>query len=354
MLINSRDRNTKVLLHLLTWALIILILFIYPPSKQKQSILPHEFLIKQIVHILLMFAAYYLNAYVLVPRLLFNNKFAWYACALVLLLLFSSFSLNILDSYLGLSAQLAIVLGKKNWTNPYIDSFGLLTTLFVIGISTSIAIISKWNKERLDASNQEGEKVRTELSFLRAQIQPHFFFNTLNTIYALTYTDVEASRKVLNKLSRMMRYLLYETHQIKVPLEKEIAFVRDYVGIMLLRVNENTHIDFLLPDDTKDMQIAPMLFLPYVENAFKHGMNDRIQVTIKIHINLVQDKIELTTENKINTNRSEITDNNNLKGIGMANTLRRLDLLYANVYSLTTNIDDLQNSYTLNLSLKLT
>src|SRR5690606_41040104 len=111
-------------------------------------------------------------------------------------------------------------------------------------------------------------KIGSELSFLKAQINPHFFFNTLNNIYALTYVDVETSRSALHKLSRMMRYLLYDTQAGITPLSQELSFVKDYIELMKLRLNETTKVVFKEPDLKENIQIPPMLFLPYIENAF--------------------------------------------------------------------------------------
>ncbi len=202
-------------------------------------------------------------------------------------------------------------------------------------------------------SDYESEKVKSELSFLKAQIHPHFFFNTLNSIYALTYTDVAASRKVLNKLSRMMRYLLYETQQIKVPLEKELAFIRDYVGIMKMRVNTNTIITDTITENHSNLFIAPMLLLPYVENAFKHGIDDIKNVSIVISIDVIDNELELSTTNNIIGNVGGIYGDSKRTGIGMANTLRRLDLLYTDKYNLATDINPVNNEYNLRLKLKL-
>lgn len=301
-----------------------------------------------------MVVGFYANTYYFVPRLLLARKPLLFLTAIISFVLVSSFSLSLIDSYLEISSRMEQSHGKRIWAIPYIDSFGLLTSLFVLGISTGIGVTKKWNADRLTREAYEHQKVETELGFLKAQIHPHFFFNTLNSIYALTYTDIETSRKVLNKLSRMMRYLLYETTQNLVPLEKELTFIKDYVGIMKLRVNTNTHISFSYPDVQEQMFIAPMLLLPYVENAFKHGIDDIDIGTILIEIALVEEGISLRTQNKIIGKIGGLYEESSRMGIGMANTKRRLDILYENQYSLTTSINEADNEYHLELKLSLT
>ncbi|WP_158542210.1 sensor histidine kinase [Pedobacter chinensis] len=329
-------------------------MFIYPPMLHRQIKPPADFLIKQIVHILLMFTAYYTNAYYLIPKFLFKSKFGQYGLSITMFVLLSSFSLKLVDSWLGIAEQMENAFGKKMWSNPFIDFFGLLTTLFVLGISTSIAIIDKWGQEKRNREDYESQRTKSELSFLKAQIHPHFFFNTLNSIYALTYTDVEASRKVLYKLSRMMRYLLYETQQNKVTLEKELSFIIDYVNIMKLRVNSNTIVIFPTPEKNDDLYIAPMLLLPFVENAFKHGIDDIEPVTITIIITVSTESLTLTTRNKIIDRTGVSKDDYAEAGIGMANTKRRLELLYPHKHVLGTKVDPLENEYHLNLQINLT
>ena len=352
--LKSKDSLIKVLIHALIWSLLIYLLFRFPILGRKTMPYPEDFIFKQIAHMVFMVVGFYANTYCFVPRLLLARKPLLFLTAIISFVLVSSFSLSLIDSYLEISSRMEQSHGKRNWAIPYIDSFGLLTSLFVLGISTGIGVTKKWNADRLSREAYEHQKVETELGFLKAQIHPHFFFNTLNSIYALTYTDVETSRKVLNKLSRMMRYLLYETTQNLVPLEKELTFIKDYVGIMKLRVNTNTHIAFSYPEVQEQMFIAPMLLLPYVENAFKHGIDDIDTGTIIIEIALLKEGISLRTQNKIIGKIGGLYEESSRMGIGMANTKRRLDILYENQYSLTTSINEANNEYNLELRLSLT
>ena len=124
--------------------------------------------------------------------------------------------------------------------NDKLDIFLIMLILLIIGISTSVTLIQKWQADKQLREALEKDKIGSELSFLKAQINPHFFFNTLNNIYALTHVDVEKSRNALHKLSRMMRYLLYDTQEGSTPLSKEVSFIVDYIELMKLRLNDTT------------------------------------------------------------------------------------------------------------------
>src|SRR6185437_1701172 len=200
------------------------------------------------------------------------------------------------------------------------------TCALVLGISTSITVMEKWQKDRLIHQEMEQDKISSELSFLKAQINPHFFFNTLNNIYALTLVNADTSRKAIHQLSRMMRYVLYDTQNATPQLSQEIAFIKDYISLMQLRLTDVVKVNLTTPAILKDMAVAPMIFLPFVENAFKHGVSATQPSNINISVGQQNAIVELKISNSIIKEQ-----NNNLEagsGIGLNNTRRRLDLLY--------------------------
>jgi two-component system LytT family sensor kinase len=342
----------KIFVHILIWALIAFILFRYPPNAHRIIDIPKDFIIKQIAHFIFMVSAFYANAYYFVPRLFLKNKFLYFALAIISFLLIASFTMATIDEWLDLATKLEGSFGKRRWQNPYIDTFALFTTLFVLGISTSVALIQKWAVDQKKMQEFENQQTKTELSFLKAQINPHFFFNTLNSIYALTFLNVETSQKLLCQLSRMMRYVLYETQQDKTVLSRELDFIQDYVEIMKLRLNTNTEVLFTLPNEVGDAAIAPMILLPFVENAFKHGVDDVAKTTITISISTTGRKLELDIRNTIVGQTGGLYEDTNSSGIGLVNTKRRLDLLYHDRYTLKAAALP-TNTYHLNLHLSL-
>jgi len=350
-LIRSKAQRINLLIHLMVWSLLIYVLFNFPPLVGKNVKIPSQFLTKQIFHMGLMIGTYYFNTYYLVPRLLIKRKITLFALSLIVIMIFAGLFMARIEIWFALSEHLTKAMGKKIWHNAYIDFFGLFTTMFVLGISTSLAIMQQWNRDWKLRHELEAKRAVAELSFLKAQINPHFFFNTLNSIYALTYINAESSREVLLKLSGMMRYLLYETQHDSTTVAKELAFIRNYVEIMKHRLNKNMIVDILVPQKISDSSIAPMLLLPFVENAFKHGVDDVLPGSISIVIGQEEHALKLHVKNTF-TRCDKGTDLDG-NGIGLVNTLRRLELLYKDRHSLDIINDHHLGEYTVNLNISL-
>lgn len=349
-----RNKSITVLVHVLVWGLLIFVLFMYPPLAGANAKLPKEFWVKQLIHTILMVSVFYLNAAYLVPNLLLKDKLIAFIGSIIFLGLVSSMLLARVDVWFNLSKELERAFGKKMWHNSLLDFFGLMTVFMVLGISTSVTLIQYQQRDLTIRQEFESQRTLAELSFLKAQINPHFFFNTLNSIYALTYVNVETSRQVLYKLSRMMRYLLYETQQNITLLSKEVAFIQDYIEIMKLRLSSNTIVHFNLPEKINEMPVAPMMLLPYVENAFKHGVDDQKTSTILIDIEQQADGITLYVINNIVPRSGSAENKIDEKGIGLVNTKRRLDLLYKDKYSLSAVKNKQSGKYEVHLKLILT
>jgi two-component system LytT family sensor kinase len=213
------------------------------------------------------------------------------------------------------------------------DAMGTLTTLLVLGISTAIRVVQNWQQDARTRQDLEQQRVNAELSMLKAQINPHFFFNTLNNIYSLTLSDGDKARAALHRLSRMMRYVLYDTTSGTTLLSQEADFIRDYIDLMQLRLTDRVTITFERPEPLKDVPIAPMLLLPFIENAFKHGV--AATAASHIHIALRQPAayvVELEVRNsRLPKPTADMAGSN---GIGLVNTRRRLDLLYPGEFAL--------------------
>lgn len=239
------------------------------------------------------------------------------------------------------------------WNKLYLDRFATWTTLIVLGISTLLSIMRKWSADSTRLATLEREKIQSELSTLRAQIHPHFLFNTLNTIYALSFVDEEASRSVLARMSRLLRYQLYEVQRAETTLVKELAFIKDYVNIMRSRLNEQINVALHLPKTVKDMPIAPMILICYIENVFKHGVDTEAKGNMLIAIEQTETTLSLMTRNKIVATAGSLEDGNS-RGIGLQNAQRRLELLYPGRHQLSTTIDTDNNEFELKLILQLT
>ena len=339
MAVLTPRRYLTPLIHVLVWGLFGLTFLLFQPLTGRLT-MPPQFWLKQGLMFAVWVALFYLNGRVLVPRLLFPGRTGWFVLALfglaVAVLSFSRFLEAALDLPALMDAAFRAAAGRPRLLQghgPRFDSMGLLTTMFVLGISTCVTVVQKWQKDAQARQALEQQRVQSELSVLKAQINPHFFFNTLNNIYALTLLDGEQARTAIHRLSRMMRYVLYDTAGGLTLLSQEIAFVQDYITLMQLRLDERVTVTFERPEPVHDVAVAPMLLLPFLENAFKHGV--AATSASRIYVGLRQprpDVLELEVRNTLLPPAS--TDLAGSNGIGLANTRRRLDLLYPGQFQL--------------------
>ncbi|GGZ31001.1 histidine kinase [Echinicola pacifica] len=338
------------------WILIGSGLLIFSPLSFNIT-LPEEFWVRQAVLFVVMVMIFYVNKEVLVPKYLFTTKTTIYLTIILSLCVLFMFFIEYFENLIHLKEAMHKAFhpdGGKPFKpkKDIFDVFTLLLLFLAAGISTSIATVQKWQADEVARKELDQQRIQTELNYLKAQINPHFFFNTLNNIYSLTSIDVERARTALHKLSRMMRYVLYETEKDQTLLSKEIGFVKDFISLMRLRISDKVQIDLQIDEEYEDRVIAPMILLPFVENCFKHGISSINQSYINIRIHVHEGQLVLETVNKIypkNVNSPE----NNPHGIGLANTKRRLSLLYGNDYTLDINDSNPDQEYQVKLKIKI-
>ncbi|RZM18338.1 MAG: GHKL domain-containing protein [Pedobacter sp.] len=238
--------------------------------------------------------------------------------------------------------------------NPYFNFrqhlfFMSFIFLFFVAISVAYAAI----RAKIIADNLEKEKenqnLKTELSLLRMQVSPHFMFNVLNNMVSLARKQSDLLEPSLIKLSSLMRYMLYETGEQKVSLEKETDYLQSYIDLQQQRFGKKLElsIDAGLPD--KPYDIEPMLLIPFVENAFKHGTGMIEHPFIHVALSANNGLLNFSVSNKYHASSSEIKDKDS--GIGLANVQRRLELLYPQSHTLTINAND--GIFTVNLQINL-
>ncbi len=351
----TMSKPVTILIHTLIWVGFGLVVLVYQPLTFGLT-MPFQFWVNQGIIFGLVVGTYYLNSKVLVPQFLIRNKIKQYILFALVIVAATVLISWLAGNLLHIRETLEKGFNQKGRQPPKDNGFGfqilmMIMISFVFAISTSITSTQKIQKDLQLRLELEQDKISSELSFLKAQINPHFFFNTLNNIYALTIIDVENSRKALHQLSRMMRYLLYETQQGSTLLSKEISFVKDYISLMQLRLTELTEVIFETPVLDHDVTITPMLLLPFVENAFKHGISVTKPGKIFIWIEQKGKTLEIKVTNNIFKEQQVVADEN--KGIGLQNTIRRLDLLYPSKYKL--EIKDLaeENKYEVDLKIQL-
>ncbi|WP_291285693.1 histidine kinase [Flavobacterium sp.] len=334
-------------LHILAWILLGYIQLFYIPLTWN-IVLPYIFWLWQTVVLVFMIVIFYYNAKIIVPKTIIKDKIGPF----LLWILWIIFAMQLLSYFYNLNTdlhnKLAALIGFKKYRNDYFDNYIFSLTLLVLGISTSYAMLQHWQKAAQHKQKLEQDKTMAELAMLKAQINPHFFFNSLNSIYSLTYTNIEDSRSALHTLSRMMRYLLYSTEGERTTLLKEVEFMKDFIALMKLRANSKLTVTADIPEKIHDYPIVPMLLLPLVENAFKHG----VHATDKSEIHFVLKQKETHLEFEVVNTFFEKTASTEPGGIGLTNTKRRLHLIYPNKHTLTAGVDQ-NGKYKVNLQITL-
>ena len=198
--------------------------------------------------------------------------------------------------------------------------------------------------------NEKKQKViEAELAWLKNQINPHFLFNTLNNISSLTQINADEAQNAVMQLSDLLRYAMYETNNPRVPITGEVDFMRNYIELMKLRCNEMTKVEAQFSISNTQTEIAPLLFISLIENAFKHGTNSNAPATIDIHLEQVNDTIIFTCDN---TNNPKSTKDRSGSGIGLENTRRRLELMYHGNYTWEQAVTP-ENIYHTKISIRL-
>ena len=207
-----------------------------------------------------------------------------------------------------------------------------VAALFFTFFSLGLKVMERHAGIERKQKELEKEKLNSELALLKNQVSPHFFFNTLNNIYSLIAINTQDSQDAVLKLSRLMRYLLYESEQGKAKLNNEIDFMNNYIDLMRLRMSEKVALSVEFPDQYENVSIPPLLFIPFIENAFKHGISYREKSTIDISLKIENEKLIFECINSF----VKKTDKNNEQyaGIGLDNVIKRLNLLFPNKHLL--------------------
>lgn len=280
----------------------------------------------------------YLHLYYLVPRFLNQKKYKTY-------LIFTSISLFVYSffNYLVLTnLPLSwITLKMSYYINTLEPMYDVLEGLFAFVITYAL----KYTWLAINTQNKilelEKDNLQLELNVLKAQVNPHFLFNSLNNIYALSLQKSDKTPETVLKLSNLMRYVLYDCNATKVPITKEIQFIYDYVQLEKIRHGNTEKIVFNLNGMPDESEIEPFLLIPFVENAFKHGLNNEPSKNwLKIDFDFRNKVVSLRVENPFN----ELRSSKNLpSGIGLQNVRKRLKLLYPSKHSLQVTIHE--NSY---------
>lgn len=316
-------RVSVILYHFLFWVVLVCL----PPLTLRitELITGDEDIISPLILIYLAFliGIFYYNAYFLLPQYLLHKKFLSYALLAILPLLFVA----------AFTTWVEYIAGQLN---GYFVAH--LVVYFFLGIiplvlSTAFRIIEMNIKAQRRQREMEHENIRSELSLLRSQVSPHFMFNVLNTLVALIRQRSEQLEPIVVELSSLMRYMLYESDEEKVSLETEIEYLKSYIDIQKLRFGNKVAIHVECPQELPALMLEPMLLIPLVENAFKHGVNVIRDPALHINLQLNGGELELVVANRYKEPAYSDQEKRN-SGIGLANLKRRLNILYPKAHEL--------------------
>ncbi len=322
------------------------------------------------------FSLFLLNIYLFVPRLLFLKKYFTYSAVVLLASALIVCAVMWIQKDFGSRNQAEMppmeigpglppmelgstmpppegfrpVPETKQKTANRIFFDYMIIALLAAGAGTTEKTFIRWINEESRRKDIEKEQLKTELALLRHQINPHFLMNTLNNIHALMDLNVENAKEAVIRLSTLMRYLLYNSSQDKTSIGKELQFIESYFELMQLRFSEKVKIDYQTPEVIPDVKIPPLLFISFIENAFKHGVSYRHPSFVLFKLEIINEKINCIIRNSKHPNNN--IEKTKYSGIGLENIRRNLELLYKNDYSL--EISDKEKEFEVNLTIPIT
>jgi hypothetical protein len=373
-----------IITHTIAW----LIFLTFPLIIYNVEIIDSRFFVNELVNKSFLVGLFYFNYLYLIPRFFVRKQFSRYYLSIVFILIllcvqhyFTTrfirkpqepfFRRELLVSKDGKNAGLlstdsaakfivmqagrfngrpkifAARIGRPPSFIVFIITHTAGSALLLIFVGGFIALAKSLLVNIQQKKELENEQLNAELSFLKAQINPHFLFNTLNGIYSLAHSKSDLTEQSILKLSQLLRYVLYDTGNEKIPLSKDLDYISNYIYLQKLRVSKSITINYEILGEHKQLLIAPLLLINFIENAFKHGISYTGNSIVDVKIKITGRYLALTVRNNI-TNNQQV---DNQGGIGLINTKRRLDLLYAGKYMLDIQTDN--QNYIVHLKIEL-
>jgi two-component system LytT family sensor kinase len=329
------------LYHIAFWTVYVVFVAIAVQPGRR----PAEWLLYSALILFFHGLAAYFNTYFLVNRFLYTRQIPFYVLTLGLTIVAVSFPISIIFHRLVNNRDIKNMVWSWNFFLIII-----LTVLFTVVLIMVLKLLKNWYQEEQAKKQLMQLNLETELKFLKSQINPHFLFNSLNNLYALTLKKADSAPEVVLRLSNILRYVLYETVEGKVPLEKEVQYLRDYIELEHIRLGNRVDIRFNTSGDLESQMIEPMLFLTFVENSFKHGAAAAIdRGWVDIGLDVTDTDIKFSIANSKAGQKANLL-NGNHGGIGLENLSKRLEILYPGRHELL--LSDLSDQYIVNLTLK--
>ncbi|WP_083678311.1 sensor histidine kinase [Lacinutrix venerupis] len=330
-----KNKNITILSHILVW----FVLFSMPyllSYGQEQDI--NRVVIHFWIPLVLSAVLFYLNYFVLIDKFLFTKKTVWFVgINLICIALFIYFKETVENTFFQ---DIVKKRANNSSSGPPFKMFiyvQMVSYMAPLLFSIAVKTTKRWVQTEAERKEAANFKLQSELQHLHYQLQPHFFFNSLNNIYAMVDISPDQAKTSIHSLSKLMRYMLYETSEESIALTKEIDFMKKYIELMKLRVSDKTVVNYSFPSAETGIKIAPLLFISLIENAFKHGVSASKASTIDINMTCDNQTVLFTIENH---NFPKKTEDKSGSGIGLPNIKKRLELLYPNKNSFKTFVKE--------------
>lgn len=289
---------------------------------------------------------YFANFYLFGPYLFFRRRYWLFVLCNLLLILGANY--GFVYGYFAIKHNVPSMPAKA-WMGFFSGTFiFFLLNIVTVAVAIGIRHFIRVRQLKQQLKDEKAKNTEAELAWLKNQINPHFLFNTLNNISSLTQIDADAAQDAIAQLSDLLRYAMYETNKNTVPLGGEVEFMRNYIELMKLRCNEQTTVNYQFSTDSELVEVAPLLFVSLIENAFKHGVSSGRPSAISIKLEQHQGQLTFICDN---TNYPKNDKDRSGSGIGIENTRRRLELMYADRYEWEQTLED--NIYHVMIKLKL-
>ena len=359
--VSVHNKWISITLHTIGWAIIILI-----PLYLNSTFGGENFrrLFQFYLHAFSYAIIFYVGYLWLVPKFFVQRKFLIYIGILMGLIIATHFISNYIESAFlydpadgeKFREAMKMLSGKDVPPRRGPNAFGFISHFFssvlLSGFAVGLGLMDELKHNEKKQKELEKEKLNSELAFLKNQVSPHFFFNTLNNIYSLIGIDGPTAQESVLKLSKLMRYLLYESEHGETRMSQEIEFMNNYIDLMKLRLNSKVKLQIDFPQDFTDFSIAPLLFVPFIENAFKHGVSYREQSFIHIRMKINPDQIIFISENSKGKSTQAQTEDIQHSGIGLENVKKRLALLFQGQHEL--KIENTETVFRVELTIQKT
>lgn len=341
------QRNKKVLLHIAFWCVYASFFFYRISSfNNGEDELNWTRVFKDFsFHMVTMIGISYLNYFFFLPRLLKSKNIGRYILEFIPIFCVLAYLVVVGKRYI-----LADYLTDQYFYSSRFTVNIIIGTLFLVVFVGLLRFVEDWFELEARKKELKNESLTSELRFLKAQINPHFLFNTLNNLYYLAYTNSPNTTEVISKLSQRMRYMLHDSNHPRVSLSKEIEYMQNYISLEQLRLGKEVPIRFEIQGNTSGITIAPLILITFLENAFKHGVSNStpdswIDITIQIKEKECYYKV---ANSKILESDKTVREKS---GIGLQNVKRRLELSYPNNFEL--RVDDLEDRFSVELKINL-